>query len=281
MQCVSISQLSTSRWSFHQDILKYSALGCHSVGIWRNKVDEIGPQEAADFLFEMRMGVSSVHWCGGFTGSTGISYVDALNDAIESVKLAGIVGAETLIVHPGARNGHTHRHSNRLLESALNAIIPVAADYGVRIALEPMQFAKHCPWTFLNGFQQTYSVLSNYDPADIGFVLDLFHMGSNFQMLPQLPDLLNRLALVQVSDRKRAGDFSGKRCPLGAGALPLRDWLLKLAEIGYHGHYEIETWGVASTPDDYAKIISDDFEFLNRELETAAVKADSKQSTRG
>ena len=281
MQRVSICQLSTSRWSFHQDVLKYAALQCHSVGIWRTKVDEIGTQEAADFLFEMKSGVSSIHWCGGFTGSEGISYVDALNDAIESVKLAGILGAETLIAHPGARNGHTHRHSYRLLETALNAIIPVATDYGVRIALEPMQFLHRCPWTFLNGFEQVQKVLNNYDPADVGFALDLFHMGADFKLLEKLPELTDRLALVQVSDRLRTGDYSGKRCPLGTGALPLREWLLKLAEIDYRGHYEIETWGVASTPQDYHKIISDDLDFLNRELEFAADKADSKQSTSG
>ena len=281
MPRLSICQLSTSRWSFHQDILKYAALQCNSVGVWRDKVDEIGTQEAADFLFEMKTGVSSIHWCGGFTGSTGVSYVDALNDSIESVKLAGMLGAETLIIHPGARNGHTHRHSHRLLETALNAIIPVATDYGVRIAIEPMQFVTHCPWTFLNGFEQVQKVLDNYDPADVGFVLDLFHMGSDFDLLHKLPTLTDRLALVQVSDRKRTGDYSGKRCALGTGVLPLREWLAKLAETDYRGHYEIETWGVASTPAEYQEIISNDIQFLNRELEFAAEKADSKQSTSG
>ena len=279
MQRVSICQLSTGRWSFHQDVLRYAGLNCNSIGVWRTKVDEIGMQEAADFLFEMKMDVSSVHWCGGFTGSTGMSYVDALNDAIDSVKLAGMLGAETLIVHPGARNGHTNRHSNRLLESAINAIIPVAADYGVRIAMEPIQFARHCPWSFLNGFQQVLKVMEGYDPADLGFVLDLFHMGTNYQLLAQLPELMDRLALVQLSDRKQVGGYSGQRCRLGAGLLPLTDWLLKLAELHYNGHYEIETWGVATSPDEYDQVIQSDFRYAVSALKFAENKISSEQQT--
>ena len=84
MRRVSLCQFSTSRWTFHQDIIRYSTIGLDGVGIWRTKVDEVGPQEAADYLFEMKLPVSSVHWAGGFTGSEGNSYIDAVNDAIEN-----------------------------------------------------------------------------------------------------------------------------------------------------------------------------------------------------
>lgn len=275
MHRVSISQFSTNRWSFHQDILKYASLNVDGVGIWRAKVNEVGPQEAADYLFEMKMPVSSVHWCGGFTGSEGTSYIDAVNDAIDSVKLAGMLGADNLIIHPGARNGHTNRHSTRLLETALNSITPVAADYGVRLALEPMQFLRNCPWTFLNGLDEVLDLVSGFSAADVGIVLDLFHMGANYHNMERLADIVDRIHLVQLSDRFQAGDYSGQRCPLGHGVLPIADWLQGLEEAGYDGFYEIETWGVAGTSSTYQEIISNDLYYARNQL-AATTRRQSK-----
>lgn len=270
MRRVSICQFSTNRWSFHQDILRYAAINADGVGIWRTKVNEVGAQEAADYLFEMKLPVSSVHWAGGFTGSEGVSYVESVNDAIDAVKLAGMLSTNTLILHPGCRNGHTHRHAARLLETALNSIVPVAVDYGVRLALEPMQFGCQCPFTFLRGIDQVLDLISNYDSSDVGIVLDLFHVGTQYQMLAALDQFVDRIQLVQLSDRGRTGDYSGTRCQMGQGVLPIADWLRRLEDVGYDGFYEIETWGVANCPSKYYEIISSELEFARMQLAAAS-----------
>lgn len=278
MRRVSICQFSTNRWSFHQDILRYAALNADGVGIWRSKINEVGAQEAADYLFEMKLPVSSVHWAGGFTGSEGVSYVESVNDAIDAVKLAGMLNADTLILHPGGRNGHTHRHATRLLETALNSIVPVAADYGVRLALEPMQFGRNCPWTFLRGIDQVLELVSGFDVSDVGIVLDLFHIGTQYQALNLLDDFIDRVQLVQLSDRERTGDYSGARCCLGQGVLPIADWLQRLDELNYEGFYEIETWGVTNCVSKYQEIVAGEL-FFAREQLAASSKSNSPSTS--
>jgi sugar phosphate isomerase/epimerase len=251
-------------------------MGADGVGIWRAKVNEVGAQEAADFLFEMKLPVSSVHWAGGFTGSEGLSYVEAVNDAIDSVKLAGMLGAETLVIQPGARNGHTCRHATRLLETALNSIAPVAADYGVRLALEPMQFGLKCPFTFLRGIEQALEVAAAYSPSDVGLVLDLFHIGTQYYALERLEEFADRIQLVQLGDRRITGGYSEKRCQLGQGVLPIADWLQRLDEVGYEGFYEIETWGVTNQAEQYRDIIEGELQFARGQL--AAVTSNSSST---
>jgi hypothetical protein len=73
-ECLGISQLSSLRTSFFQDVVRSAAAGCTSIGIWRSKVDELGVEEAVDLVFEMKLAVSSLSWCGGFTGSEGGSF---------------------------------------------------------------------------------------------------------------------------------------------------------------------------------------------------------------
>ena len=118
---VSICQFSTYRWSFYEDVIRYSTLGFESMGLWRQKIDDFGRSAAIDLLYENKMSVSSVHWAGGFTGD-GRTFSDSIEDAIESIHLASQVDADCLIIHPGSRNGHTTSNATRLMKSALSQL---------------------------------------------------------------------------------------------------------------------------------------------------------------
>ena len=104
LERLSVSEFTTHRWNFCQDVVRYAAEGINQIGIWRTKMDDFDREEAVDLLFEMKMNVSSVHWAGGFTGADGRKFVDAVDDGIGAVQLAAQVGADCLIVHPGAQN---------------------------------------------------------------------------------------------------------------------------------------------------------------------------------
>ncbi|MDB4381179.1 sugar phosphate isomerase/epimerase, partial [Mariniblastus sp.] len=84
---VSICQFSTYRWSFYEDVIRYSTHGFETMGLWRQKIDDFGRSAGIDLLYENKMSVSSVHWAGGFTGD-GRTFSDAIEDAIESIHLA-------------------------------------------------------------------------------------------------------------------------------------------------------------------------------------------------
>ena len=131
---IAVSEFSTPRWSFHQDVIKYASRGINKIGVSRRKVDDLGKAAAADLLFEMKMEVSSVNWAGGFTGSDGFSFVEAIDDAIEAIVFASRINAECLLIYPGGRNGHTNRHASRLFENALDTLIPIAADYNIPLS---------------------------------------------------------------------------------------------------------------------------------------------------
>ena len=137
MQRLSIHQFTSFRWSFFQDVIKYSSLGFDSIGLWRSKVEDYGIEESAQLLFEMQMSVSSLSWAGGFTGSDGKSFKLAVEDAIEAIYQAHLFGAGKLIVHPGGRNSHTESHAIRLLKTAVTELAPIANDLGVQLLLEP------------------------------------------------------------------------------------------------------------------------------------------------
>ena len=235
-ECLGISQLSSLRTSFFQDVVRSAAAGCTSIGIWRNKVDELGIEEAVDLVFEMKLTVSSLSWCGGFTGSEGGSFTMQIDDALEAIEQAAAFRAGCLLVQPGALNGHIQRHARRLLEDAFRILLPVAEDYGVRLALEPMRASS---WTLLNGLEETVRFVELFPKSQVGLVWDLGHLGTDREAFERLPQLVDRIAVVQLADQRFTNNRSG-RCSLGEGEAPLGEWLRQFSQAGYRGGWEIE-----------------------------------------
>lgn len=254
---IAVSEFSTPRWSFHQDVIKYATRGINKIGISRRKVEDVGTAEAADVLFEMKMGVSSVSWAGGFTGSDGVSYVDAIDDAIEAIVFASQVNAECLLVYPGGRNGHTNRHACRLFENALDTLIPIAADYGIPLAIEPMIGHESRDWSSLGSYRAFFGLLDNFPTEYLGCVVDLFCCGLDKTLLPQFQKYADRVRLIQVSDRQhgavRGNEKTPQRLLPGEGSVDFAYWLDGLAAASVDCSVELEVYGYRNQSIEYGQ----------------------------
>jgi sugar phosphate isomerase/epimerase len=252
----AISELTTFRWSFEEDITNYQSVGVHAIGIWRHKLTDFGEQRGAKLLAESGLTASSLQWAGGFTGSDGRSHTDSLADARLAIQTAAALGAKCLIVHSGARGSHTHNHARRLFRQALEKLLPLAEERGVTIAVEPMNGDCGGEFTFLNCFDETLALISECDSTALGIVLDTYHWGHQPLLFERLPQLLPHLALVQLGDTRQPPSGEPNRCPLGEGIIPLRDIVHGLETAGYEGYYEVELMGEEFEAADYYDLLS-------------------------
>ena len=265
---ISVSQFSSFRWSFFQDVVKYASLGFGSMGIWRQKAHDFGFDSAADLLFEMQMKVSSLSWAGGFTGSEGNSFKLALEDGVDAVHEAYRLGADKLIVHAGSRNSHTHSHAQRLISTGLKEMLPVAQDFGVQLLLEPV-IAEGNPWNFMKDLHAYLDLIEGFGEQEVGLVLDLFSVGNEDDFSQMLPTYAKRVSLVQIADRtQHNGEIV--RCDLGAGSVPINDWIESLLENGYSGDFEIELHGPQFENSQYEETISRSRNGLSRMIQQVA-----------
>ena len=115
MNTLAISQLSTLRWSFEEDAQAYTARGFKGIGVYRPKLEDFGLDRTVELLAESSLSVTSLSWVGGFTGSDGRAFEEAVLDAIGAVRDAANLRAETLIVLAGGRNNHIRNHARRTL----------------------------------------------------------------------------------------------------------------------------------------------------------------------
>lgn len=266
MNTLAISQLSTLRWSFEEDAEAYAARGFTGIGVYRPKLEDFGLDRTIELLAESSLSVTSLSWAGGFTGSDGRAFEDAVTDALAAVRDAANLQAETLIVLAGGRNNHIRNHARRTLCEALKEIVASAEEFGVRLSLEPIHPGCGDEWSFVNDLRSTLDIIETVASPQLGLVLDTYHVGMDEEVVRWLPDVVPHLHLVQLGDAKSSPLGEMNRCLLGDGCVPLQTILQTLVDQRYQGPFEVELIGEDVETLSYDELLDHTRSFIDRTM---------------
>ena len=262
----SVSQLSTLRWDMETEVQAYADRGFGGIGLYRPKLDDYGIDRAVELLSEYGMQATSLSWCGGFTGSDGRSFEESVRDAVNAVIQASEVQAGTLVVLAGGKNNHIQTHLRRTLCQALKRVAAVAAEHGIRLALEPIHPGCGEEWSFLNDLKSTLDIIERVDNPSLGLALDTYHIGMDTDAIRWLPDVASHIHLVQLGDGRHCPHGEMNRCLLGDGCVPLHDLMELLNSHGYSGPWEVELIGEDVEPISYDEMLDHTKDFLSNTL---------------
>lgn len=106
-----------------EEIEQLHDAGIFSVSIRRQQVSRIGQEKLSYLLEDAGISVSSLGYCGGFTGTLGMSFDAAMLDTSRAVDEALQLKARSLIILPGARGNHTWKHSQKSVRIGLQSAI--------------------------------------------------------------------------------------------------------------------------------------------------------------
>lgn len=264
MKKIAISQLTTLRWDIKQEVAAAKIRGFGGIGMWRPKVDDLGLHATSQLLFDHRLTPSSLSWAGGFTGSDGRSFSDAVDDAIEAVHDAAMLGAETLVVIAGGRNNHIKRHLHNTLCGALREINAVAMSYDIKLAIEPFHPGCGEEWSFVSDIRSTLDIITAVGSDRLGLVLDTYHLGFDVDVHQWLPEVIPHLQLVQLGDAHHSPLGEMNRCLLGDGNVPIPAILETLAAGGYDRWIEVELLGADVESLEYDAVLDHSLAYLSR-----------------
>jgi sugar phosphate isomerase/epimerase len=248
---LSFNQLTTLRWSLLEELLQLRTSRYDAIGLWRPKIAAVGERLAAGLIREAGLSVSSLSFAGGFTGIGGVSYEDAVADTRDAIVDAETLGAENLILVSGAQNGHTVRHSRRLLIYALTELADFAGARGVRLCVLPMHqfFAK--TWTYLNTLNETLELLSRVNHPSVGLAFDTYHLWQEPGLVERIPEFAATTGIVQISDAHRVPQSAAERCIPGDGSIPLEEIVRAFQGAGFDGYYDVQVWSRSGWSGDY------------------------------
>lgn len=262
MSRLAVSELSTYRWTFEDDVMRYKEHGFNAIGVWRPKLSDCGESKGKELLLDQGMQASSLNWAGGFTGSDGRTFREAMHDALDAIDVAAQIGANSLVILAGSRSGHTRNHAKRILTAALRELAEAAQAVGIQLAVEPMHVGCAHDFTFLTSIPDTLDVISAIGRSNCGIVFDSYHMAQDENAIDWLPSIVPFIRLVQLGDSRSAPMGEQNRCLLGQGLVPLAAIVQTIEQYGYRGFYEVELLGEDVEHYEYNEVLLHSFQSL-------------------
>lgn len=243
---LSLNTATTKPWTLPQAVEGAGRAGVTAVGVWRDRVAEHGLAESAALLRDAGLTVSSLCRGGFLTASSPEAAAAALAENRAAIEEAATLGAQALVmVVGGLPEGDRDLVGARArVAERLHDLAPVAADHGVRLALEPLHPMYVADRAVISTLAQALDLAAPFDAATVGVVVDTFHVFWD-------PDLCESIARAGREDRIASFQVCDFNLPIATDALLSRgymgDGVVDFAAItgwvaatGYSGPVEVE-----------------------------------------
>jgi sugar phosphate isomerase/epimerase len=242
--------------SLESKLAASSAAGFSQIMLWAKDLAAYpgGLDAAVGLVRGSGVRVTGIQVMRDYEGLPGALHEYKLDIAKQMLLVCKAVGAPLLMVCSS-----TSRHASGDMDQIardLAKLATLAVPLGVRIGYEALSWGCH-----VNQFTQSWEAVSLANHANLGIVLDSFHMLANQADLDGLEDIpAHKIALVQLSDymwrdirsaEERLETARHLRVFPGEGehSKELSDMLRRLNRAGYDGDYSFEVFN-----DDYVQL---------------------------
>ncbi|WP_104091611.1 sugar phosphate isomerase/epimerase [Arthrobacter sp. GMC3] len=276
---LSINTATIKRASLAEALAATKAAGLSHIGLWRDKVAEVGLEAAVKMVKASGLQVSSLCRGGFLTAADEAGQAAALADNKAAILEAKALGTTEIImvvgglpdfsVSPGAVDGGgaavavaggkdlvlaRQRVADRLAE-----LVPFALEHGVRLVLEPLHPMFAADRAVLSTLGQALDLAAPHPVEAVGVVVDTFHVWWD----PSLREVIaragaeGRIASYQVCDFNLpiASDALLSRGFMGDGVVDFASIGAWVAETGYDGVVEVEIFNEDIWAQPFADVI--------------------------
>lgn len=241
---LSLNQRTTARWSLREALDGASLAGLRSIGLWREPVAEVGLETACQWVADAGFRVSSLCRGGFFTVSDPDERAASHASNIAAITEAAALGTKTLVLVPGGLpNGDKDIAAARARAAeAIADLVPYARDSGVTLGIEPMNPIYAADRGVVSTLRQALDIAENFDPTEVGVVVDTFHVWWEPGITEQIVRAGERILSYQVCDwiTPLPADTLLARGMMGDGHVDFSSLTRAIAAAGYSGDVEVE-----------------------------------------
>ena len=250
---LSVSALSSFRWSFDEDLALWRSLGIGWAGLIANKLG--GDLEGGMArLGEAGIRISTVV-AGGFDLRAPPSW-DATRAALHPlIEAVAAHGGWSVYITPGRTTGAPWREVLDVFAEAVAPSVDHAKACGVRLAFEP---SLRTDVAFVNTLRDAIDVCER---TGMMTVVDFGNCWMERDFREVVARAAPHTALVQVGDAPIGSVLgpgqppAGGRVPFGEGDLPIARMLTDIRDSGYAGPLELELPGPLGEAEGYEAVI--------------------------
>lgn len=246
LQRLSLNQATIPSWSLPEAADACARAGLGWVGVWRDRLAEVGVATGARAIRDAGLQVSSLLRGGFFDAVDAAGRRERMEDNRHAVEEAAALGARTLVLVCGPAVGHDLADARSYVTEAIAELYEFATPRGVTLAIEPMHPMYCADRSVIVTLRQALAVAAHHPESAVGVVIDAYHVWWDPDLRSQVADARGRILGYHVSDwLVPPPDHLNGRGMMGDGVIDLRR-LRRLADAaGYQGPIEAEVFNPA------------------------------------
>jgi sugar phosphate isomerase/epimerase len=241
---LSLNQRTTASWSLPEAIQGCVDAGLGAIGIWREQLAEIGFDEGCRLVADAGLRVSSLCRGGFFTAADPAEARAAEASNRKAIdEAAGLSAATLVLVAGGLPTGDRDLQAARDRAAfAIERLVPYAHERGVTLGIEPMNPIYAADRGVISTLGQALDIAERFDAADVGVVVDTFHLWWEPGVADQLQRAGERIVSYQICDwiTPLPADTLLARGMMGDGHIDFPTFTKSVAAAGYRGDVEVE-----------------------------------------
>jgi len=164
-------------------------------------------------------------------------------DTVVAIDEAARLGTDVLVLVVGGVAGRDLRGSRRRVVDALDELVPIALDRGVRLGLEPLHPMQCAERSVLSTLDQALSIAERYPAEAVGVIVDEFHVWWDPRVEESIAAARGRILGFHVCDQlvPLTDTLLGRALP-GNGPIDHRRLRACVEAAGYRGPIEVEVF---------------------------------------
>lgn len=243
---LSLNQRTVDGWSLREALDGCARAQIPFIGVWRDKVEELGLETTVRLLRELDLKVSSLCRGGFFPASNQRAFRANLDDNRRAIETAASLGTPVLVLVCGAAPDHDLRRARLQIADGIAELAPFAAQHGVRLGIEPLHPMSVANRSAIVTLEQANDLAEQHPAAQVGVVIDVYHVWWDPKVQSQIARAGERILGFHVNDWiVPLTDSLLGRGMMGDGVIELRRLRRAVDAAGYTGPIEVEIFNQA------------------------------------
>jgi sugar phosphate isomerase/epimerase len=243
---LSLNQATTKYWTLREAAEGCARAGIPAIGIWRDRLHELGVPAATRLLRDTGLRVSSVCRGGWFPASSEQERQARIDDNRRAIDEAAELGADVLVMVCGPAIGRDLWGARAMIAAGIEAVLPYAAERGVRLGIEPLHPMFAADRSAIASLGEAVTLAERFDSPHVGVVIDAYHVWWDAEVYAHIQRCGTRTVAFHVSDWiTPLPDVLNGRGMIGDGVIELRALRQAVDEAGYAGLIEVEIFNEA------------------------------------
>ena len=240
-----IHTITTKPWSLEQAIEKYSKKGINGISVWRQWLDEKGPEVSGKLLKDAGMDVVSLVRGGFFPGRTAEERQKAIDNNKNALDEAAAIGAPAVVLVCGAVPGQPLTESRKQITDGIASILNHAAGVDVKLSVEPLHPMYADDRSAVVTLGQANDICDALKSPLVGVAVDVYHVWWD----PELRQEIERcgksgyLFAFHICDwMTPTTDLLYDRGLMGEGCIDIKEIRGWVEDAGFTGYNEVEVF---------------------------------------